>query len=78
EAILSLEDTALTGYYSPAVLKFLQGMTDAGKPLSASISHRILRLPQKKYESKQCRIRKALMKQDQRQRRTLAFSGRFE
>jgi hypothetical protein len=60
------------------VLKLLRGMTDAGKPLPASISHRILRLPQKKHESKQCRIRKALMKQDQRLRRTLAFSGRFE
>ena len=78
EVILSLEDAALTGYYSPAVLKLLRGMTAAGKPLPASISHRILRLPQKRHEVKQCRIRKALMKQDRRLRRTLAFSGRFE
>ena len=78
EAILSLEDPALTGYYSSSVLKLLHRMTAAGKPLPASVSHRILRLPQKKHESKQCRIRKALMKQDQHLRRTLAFSGRFE
>jgi hypothetical protein len=42
------------------------------------VSRLILRLPQRSHEKKQCRIRKALMKQDQRLRRTLAFSGRFE
>jgi preprotein translocase subunit SecA len=71
EAILSL-------YFAPAVLKFLAGLCSDGKPVPMLVSRKILRLPQRSHEKKQCRIRKALMKQDQRLRRTLAFSGRFE
>jgi len=78
EAILSLEDAALTGYFAPAVLKFLAGLAGEGKPVPASVSRKILRLPQRSHEKKQCRIRKALMKQDRQLRRTLAFAGRFE
>lgn len=78
EAILSLEDAALTRYFAPWVLKFLTGLAGEGKPVPASVSRRILRLPQRSHENKQCRIRKALMKQDRQLRRTLAFAGRFE
>jgi preprotein translocase subunit SecA len=78
EAILSLEDAALTNYLAPAVLKFLANLTSTGKPVPGFVSRLVLRLPQRSHEKKQCRIRKALMKQDQRLRRTLAFSGRFE
>jgi preprotein translocase subunit SecA len=78
EAILSLEDAALTHHFAPVVRKFLAGLCGDGKPVPASVSRKILRLPQRSHEKKQCRIRKALMKQDQRLRRTLAFSGRFE
>jgi len=78
EAILSLEDAALTNYFAPALLKFLSNLTSPGKPVPGFVSRLVLRLPQHNHEKKQCRIRKALMKQDQRLRRTLAFSGRFE
>jgi hypothetical protein len=56
----------------------LKRMTKPGQPLPGFISRSILRLPQKRHEARQCRIRKQLMKQDRRLRRTLAFSGRFE
>jgi preprotein translocase subunit SecA len=78
EAILSLQDEALAQYFGPTAIKLMAGMTGEGKPVPAWLSQLILRLPQKRHEAKQCRIRKALMKQDQRLRRTLAFSGRFE
>jgi len=78
EAILSLEDAALTNYFAPALLKFLSNLTSPGKPVPGFVSRLVLRLPQHNHEKKQCRIRKALMKQDQRLRRTLAFAGRFE
>jgi len=78
EAILSLQDEALAQYFGPTAIKLMAGMTGEGKPVPAWLSRLILRLPQKRHEAKQCRIRKALMKQDQRLRRTLAFSGRFE
>ena len=78
EAILSLEDAALCRYFAPWVLKFLAGLAGEGKPVPVSVSRKILRLPQRSHESKQCRIRKALMKQDRQLRRTLAFAGRFE
>jgi len=78
EAILSLRDAALASYFAPAMLKFLAGLGGAGKPVPAFVSRLILRLPQRNHEKKQCRTRKALMKQDKQLRRTLAFSGRFE
>jgi len=78
EAILSLEDEALSGYFGPAMLRLLLALTPAGKAMPLLVSRFILRLPQQKHESRQRRIRKALMKQDKRLRRTLAFSGRFE
>ena len=78
EAFLSFEDAALSKYFRPVVLNFLSGLAGTGKPAPRFVSSFILRLPQRDYEKKQCRIRKALMKQDQRLRRTLAFAGRFE
>jgi len=78
EAILSLEDAALTNYYGPAVVKLLRRLAGHGRPLPRWLSRLALRLPQRSHEARQCRARKALMKQDKRLRRTLAFSGRFE
>jgi hypothetical protein len=60
------------------VLRFLASLAGTGKPVPAFVSRLVLRLPQRSHEKKQCRMRKALMKQDKRLRRTLAFSGRFE
>jgi len=78
EAILSLQDEALAIYYGPAIINFLVRLTGDGKPVPGFISRLLLRFPQRKHEKQQCRVRKALTKQDQRLRRTLAFSGRFE
>ena len=78
ESILSLEDEAIAGFYPVALLKFLNGMTSEAKPVPAFLNRLVLRLPQQRHEAKQCRIRKALTKQDQRLRRTLAFAGKFE
>ena len=78
ESILSLEDEALRGFYRPSTLALLQRLVKPGRPLPLSLSRPLLRRVQKKHEAKQCRIRKQLMKQDQRLRRTLAFAGRFE
>jgi preprotein translocase subunit SecA len=78
EAILSLQDEALANYYGPAIINFLDRLTGDGKPVPGFISRLCLRFPQRKHEKQQCRVRKALTKQDQRLRRTLAFSGRFE
>jgi preprotein translocase subunit SecA len=78
EAILSLEDETLANYFAPAVLRFIARLAGDGKPVPRLVSRLIVRLPQRSHERKQCRTRKALMKQDQRLRRTLAFSGRFE
>lgn len=78
EAILSLEDETLVNYFSTAVLGLMARLAGNGKPVPRLVSRLIVRLPQRSHEKKQCRVRKALMKQDQRLRRTLAFSGRFE
>ena len=78
EAILSLEDTALAEYFASVVLRFLSGLAGTGKPVPGWLSRKLLRLPQRSHENKQCRIRRALMKQDKQLRRTLAFAGRFE
>ncbi len=78
EAILSLQDPALVQFYSSATLKVLAGLSPGNRPVPGFISRLILRLPQKKNEKQQRRIRRLLMKQDQRLRRTLAFSGKFE
>jgi preprotein translocase subunit SecA len=78
EAILSLQDTSLTNFYAPAILKFVAVLCENGKPVPGFISRLMLRFAQRKYELKQSRMRKVLMQQDQRLRRILAFSGRFE
>ena len=78
EAILSLNDTPLSNYFAPVILRFLARLSEKEKQLPAWVSRLILRLPQLSHENRQRRIRKALMKQDKRLRRTLAFSGRFE
>lgn len=78
EAILSLEDAALAEFYGPAVIKLLRAVISEGEPLARFLSGPLLRRPQQRHEKRQCRVRKQLMKQDQRLRRTLAFAGRFE
>lgn len=78
EAILSLEDKALVKYYSSAVLNMLAKFCIGGKPIPSIIASRVLSLPQKNNEKEQCKIREMLLKQDQKLRRTLAFSGKFE
>jgi preprotein translocase subunit SecA len=78
EAILSLQDSLLANFYASAILNFVAGLCANGKPVAGFISCLMLRFAQRKYELKQSRMRKVLMKQDQRLRRTLAFSGRFE
>jgi preprotein translocase subunit SecA len=78
EAILSLQDSLLANFYAAAILDFVAGLCTNGKPVPGFISRLMLRFAQRKYELKQSRVRKLLMKQDQRLRRTLAFSGRFE
>jgi preprotein translocase subunit SecA len=78
EAILSLEDDVLTCYYPAAILRLLQRVAGRGRVLPSWLCHALLRLPQRRNETRQCRIRKQLMKQDSRLRKTLAFAGRFE
>jgi len=78
EAILSLQDGLLANFYASVILNFLSGLCANGKPVPGFISCLMLRFAQRKYELKQSHVRKLLMKQDQRLRRTLAFSGRFE
>ena len=78
EAILSLEDPELVNFYSSWVIRLLHRLIAEGKPLPVWMSTLLLRLPQKRHEARQCRIRKQLTRQDQHLRRTLAFAGRFE
>ena len=78
EAILSLQDPALVQFYSSAMLSVLAQLAPGNKPVPGFISRLILRLPQQKNEKQQRRIRKQLMKEDQRLQRVLAFSGKFE
>lgn len=78
EAILSLRDETLVsciGGLIPGIMKMFVGSRDA---VPAMVAKPLLRLAQRRYETRQRRIRKALIKQDKRLRRTLAFSGRFE
>ncbi len=78
EAILSWQDEALSRFYGPGLIRFFSAATRPGRVMPAWISRLLLRLPQRRHETKQRRIRKALTQQDKRLQRTLAFSGRFE
>jgi len=78
EAILSLQDDALLRFYATGLIRFCSLLTGPGKPLPAWLGHLLLRLPQRRYETRQRRIRRALTRQDKRLQRILAFSGRFE
>ncbi len=78
EAILSWHDEALSRFYGPGLIRFFSAATRPGRVMPAWISRLLLRLPQRRHETKQRRIRKALTQQDKRLQRTLAFSGRFE
>jgi preprotein translocase subunit SecA len=78
EAILSLRDEALiacAGGLITGILRLFAGNRNA---VPALIARPLLRLAQRRHETRQRRIRKALIRQDRRLRRTLAFSGRFE
>ncbi len=78
EAILSLQDEALTACYGRLVLKVCAWLAGDGKPLPRLIAATLLRLAQRRYEKRQCAVRRALTRQDRRLRRILAFAGRFE
>ena len=78
EAILSLEDQALTTAYPPAVLSLLRRFCGGERHLPRWPARALLRLAQFRYERRQARTRKLLTKQGARLRRTLAFAGRFE
>ena len=78
EAFLSMDDSMLVNFFASALLKLLGSLSRSGKSVSKILSKLIVRLPQHRHEGKQRRIRKALMEQDKRLRRALAFSGRFE
>ena len=78
EAILSMQDGTLEKCRGSTILRLLSRLCGQGNPIPGLACLPFLRLAQRRYESEQSRIRKALMKQDKRLRRTLAFSGRFE
>ena len=78
EAILSLEDPGISDFYSSAMLKMLATFGSDKQPINDRIARLILRLPQRKKEILQRKVRKQLMKQDKHLSRILAFSGKFE
>jgi preprotein translocase subunit SecA len=78
ESILSLEDNALANCRGSTILKGLSRLSGSGNPIPPLLSLPFLRRAQRSHEMQQTRIRRALMKQDKRLRRVLAFSGRFE
>ena len=78
EAILSLQDPSLEQFYSSAMLKLLTQFCPGNAAMPNFIARQVLNLPQQKNEKNQSQMRKTLMKQDRQQRRTLAFSGKFE
>lgn len=78
EAILSLEDPGLTEFYSAAVLKILAKFGSDNQPIPDRLGRWLLRLPQRKKEKLQRKIRKQIVQQDNHLSRILAFSGEFE
>ncbi len=60
------------------MLRLLSRLCGQGNPVSGWICLPILRLAQRRHESQQTKVRKALMKQDKHLRRVLAFSEKFE
>ncbi len=78
EAMLSLQDPYLKQFYSSAMLSLVARFAGDSAPVSSWLSQLVLRLPQRKHEKEQRRIRKQLMQEDKRLRHVLAFSGRFE
>lgn len=78
EAILSLEDEAMEEFYSSAILKVLARFCRGNRSMPGLLARFILWLPQFYNERKHRLTRKQLTKQDQRLRRVLALSGKFE
>ena len=78
EAILSMQDSSLVEFYSPTMLRFFSAFCFGKKPIAGALSRFILYFPQHRNESKQGKMRRLLTKQDQKLRRILAFSGKFE
>ena len=78
ESILSLQDPALEKCRGSTMLKLIIRLCGQGNPLGGWLCLPFLRRAQRRHESQQAKIRKALMKQDKHLRRVLAFSGRFE
>jgi preprotein translocase subunit SecA len=78
EMILSLEDPALEKCQGSTMLSLINHLFGQGNSVNGLMSLPFLRLAQRRYESQQTKVRKALVKQDKYLRRVLAFSGRFE
>lgn len=78
EALLSLEDSLLANYYSSAMLKSMAKLCPKETPIHHSIGRILLRLPQRKKEKEQNKVRQILIQQDKHLQRILAFSGKFE
>jgi preprotein translocase subunit SecA len=78
EAFISLQDERLVLAYPESMLKIFAWFAGNKQTTPEILARIILRWPQKKIERQQVQIRDQLMKQDKRQARILAFSGRFE
>jgi preprotein translocase subunit SecA len=78
EVIISFDDPLLVNYYSSTLIKLLVSLTPKNKPLFSFVSRLVLRLPQRMKERQQAQLRGAMMTQDLKRRRILAFSGKFD
>ena len=78
ESMLSLEDEKLRDCRGYSLLLWACRVFGAGNSVPHWIGLPILRYAQRRFESRQNKIRKALTKQDKHYRRILAFSGKFQ
>ena len=78
EAILSLDDPGFA-LFASRPRRALAGLLARGaRPVPRIFARTLIEHAQNRHEARQRRVRKLLMKQDKRMRRTLAFAGRFE
>ena len=78
EAILSLDDPGFALCHGLPWLGLARIFTGAARPMPRVLARALVDSAQNRHERRARRVRKALMKQDRRMRRTLAFAGRFE
>jgi preprotein translocase subunit SecA len=78
EAILSLDDPGFA-LCANRMWQALAGLFARGtRPMPRLLARALIEHAQNRHETRQRRVRRQLMKQDKRMRRTLAFAGRFE